>query len=175
MVKKMTKTQSSKVGKKIKENVVAPPEYKDWEQAETVTVDRYLGNIKELDGMGALTYNFGKNYAKTKQMAEYYAMNFALKTDKGTLAVDLQQVVVQDKSWWDRHFAGSRNTEATVAIHMRGILCKDGEEDVLHKWTAITDINNIVEFGEFVAYQLRQFAETVYNYDFTLIRKIRGQ
>lgn len=172
MVSNMTKTQARKVGKKIKEKVQGPPEYKDWEQAEQNAVDHYLMNIKTLDGMVALVYNFGRDYKKLRNMMNFYSMVYCLKTDKGTIAVDLNQVVVQEKSWWDRHFAGHRNTEATIALHLRGILTDGGKEYELHKWTAITDVNNVVEFAEFAAYQLREFAQLVYDYDFDRIQKI---
>lgn len=170
----MTRTQARRVGKKIREKVQGPPEYKDWEQAEQDAIEHYLMNIKTLDGMGALVYNFGRDYKKLRQMVDFYSMVFALNTDKGAIAVDLNQVAVQEKSWWDRHFAGDRNTEATIALHLRGILTDGGKEYELHKWTAITDVNNIVEFAEFAAYQLREFAQLVYDYDFERIEKIVG-
>lgn len=161
----MTNTQARKVKNKLKDETFGPiPEYADWEKAEVKAIDHCLMNIKVLDGMGNIPLNFGHNYKRALKVIDFHQPVYLIETDKGTIRVEVAHMAIQKKSWWERHFCGSRNNEITVAYQLKGTREIKGEHYELYKWTAYTNISNVVEFVEFTAYQERDFAETIYRH-----------
>lgn len=163
----IAKTQVRKVGKKIKdETYTSVPQYADWEQAEVEANDHCMMNIKTLSGMEALAYDFGHDYKQARQIIDLQSPIFLLDTDKGRVRVEVQRLAIQHKTWWQRHFSGARNGQVVVAYCLKGTLGKEGKWYELYKWNTVNDIENVADYVETMAYELRCFAETVYNYDF---------
>lgn len=159
----MTKTQSKKVGKKTKDQTSAPiPEYADWRKAETEAIGRCMINVKALNGMGSLTLNFGHGYQQAVRVIDFHQPIYLIDTDEGTIRVEVERMVIQKKSWWERHFSGSRNNEITVAYQLKGTCDLEGKHFELTKWVACHSISNVIEFIESTAHQERDFAVIIY-------------
>lgn len=159
----MTKTQARKVGKKIKDKTCGPiPQYSDWEDAEALAVDHCMMNIKFLNGMEDLTLNFGHGYQRAVRVIDFHRPIYLIDTDRGTIRVQVEDMAIQKKSWWERHFNGNRNAEIIVAYRLKGTRDLDGEHFELNRWTANANISNVAELIESIAYQERDLAETIY-------------
>lgn len=158
----MTKTQARKVGKKIKDETYGPiPEYADWERAENDAVDSYIEKIMFVDDNSPL-YDFGDDYSKAKDVIGLHSLVFALKTDKGTIATDIQQVWVKPKTWRQRKF-GAKRSNGQVLVSLRAILNKGGTEVLQLKKVPLTDVENIADFAMVAGYQMRSMSENLYH------------
>lgn len=161
----MNKLSVKKVGKKIKDQTFGPiPEYKDWEEAETRAADRCLEDIKVMGGMERMVLDFGHDYKEAARIADYHQPFYEINTDKGLIKVDISNIAIQKKSWWQRHFSGNRNAEAIVAIHLHATRDLEGQHYELNKYASIGNIIDIADFVTMVAYQERDFAEHVYQH-----------
>lgn len=165
MATKLTKTQSAKVGKRIKENVGPVPDYNLYEKCEEKAVDHCMMNIKVLNGMDDLVLDFGRDYHKAIKTVDYHTPIFLMQTDKGEIRVEVERQAFQKKGFWQRYFCGSNNQDVSVALMLKGTKELDGAHIELYHWTAITNIRNVAEYVEMVAYQLRCHAETLYQYE----------
>lgn len=161
----MNKLSDKKVGKKIKNQTFGPiPEYEDWDEAETKAADRCLEDIKVMGGMERMVLDFGHDYKEAIRVATYHQPFYEINTDKGLVKVDIANIAIQKKSWWQRHFSGNRNAEVVVAIHLHATRDLEGKHYELNKYTSISDITNITDLVMAMAYKERAFANHVYYY-----------
>lgn len=139
------------------------PTYQDWTDEEEKASDRCLMDVGFLIGTEAMVYGFTSEYKKACEVIENCRPRYCIDTDRGLIFVEARELVIQKKNWLQRHFPGCHGDYVSVGFNLRGSVAADGKvKRIQDKWTAVANIENIVQYAAEAALQERLFAEELY-------------
>lgn len=139
------------------------PTIADWNEAKRVASENAINSVKQMDGMEALLYNFGKDYRKAKECVSFQRFSLMLITPSGTISAAIDGVQVKKKSWRERHFGKDRKIGEVVA-HIRAQRVKDGVVYELNYWRVFNGFSSVAEYIDTCVPELCLLAQRIYNH-----------